>query len=97
MITIRSETMEDYKAIHKVNVLAFGQENESKLIENLHKSPHFIQELSLVALKKLMVVGHILFSRIAIQTETGSITALSPAHWPFIQNSRTEVSAINLS
>ncbi|GAH19391.1 unnamed protein product [marine sediment metagenome] len=34
MLTIRLETPEDIESIHCVNEQAFGQENESKLIEN---------------------------------------------------------------
>jgi putative acetyltransferase len=79
MIKIRPEKGEDYTAIHEINVLAFGRENEARLVENLRNSPDFTQGLSLVAIKDKMVVGHILFSRIAIETKTGSFPALSLA------------------
>jgi putative acetyltransferase len=79
MIKIQPEKDEDYTAIHGIYVLAFGRENEARLIENLRKSPDFIPGLSLVAVKDKMIVGHILFSRIAIQTKTGSFPALSLA------------------
>ena len=79
MITIQPEKEEYYTAIHELNVLAFGREDETRLVENLRKSPDFITELSLVAVKDRMIVGHILFSRIAIQTKTGSFPAVSLA------------------
>ena len=79
MIKIQPEKGEYDTAIHEINVLGFGLENEARLVENLRKSPDFIPELSLVAVKDKMVVGHILFSRIAIQTKTGSFPAMSLA------------------
>jgi len=79
MIKIQPEKREYDTAIHEINVLAFGREDEARLVENLRKSPDFIPELSLVAVKDKMVVGHILFSRIAIQTKTGSLSPMSLA------------------
>ena len=77
MIKIQPEKGEYDTAIREINVLGFGLEDEARLVENLRKSPDFIPELSLVAVKDKMVVGHILFSRIAIQTKTGSFAAMS--------------------
>ena len=79
MIKIQPEKGEYDTAIHEINVLGFGLENEARLVENLRKSPDFIPELSLVAVKDKMVVGHILFSRITIQTKIGSFPALALA------------------
>jgi putative acetyltransferase len=76
MIEIQSKKEGYYTAIHGINVLAFGRENEARLVENLRRSPDFIPELSLVAVKDKMIVGHILFSRIAIQTKADSFPAL---------------------
>ena len=41
MIDIFPETKELYSAIHEINVLAFGQENEARLVDNLRKSCSF--------------------------------------------------------
>ena len=79
MITIRPETTEDYAAIHEVNLLAFGQEIESRLVEALRESPDFIPELSLVAIEGGQVVGHILFSPMVIETKDGAVPALTLA------------------
>ena len=68
MINILPETEEFYPAIHEINVLAFGQENEARLVENLRKSRSFDFQLSLVAVKEGRVVGHILFSPITISS-----------------------------
>ena len=89
MLTIRPEQPLDYSAISEVNNLAFGQENEPRLVEFLRRSPGFIPELSLVAVLENQVVGHILFSPVVIETSTGdsSILALAPmAVRPEFQN-----------
>jgi putative acetyltransferase len=79
LITIRPERQEDYTAIGEVNRVAFGRETEARLVENLRRSSNFIPELSLVAVKDGSVVGHILFSPIAIQMGDGSLPALALA------------------
>jgi putative acetyltransferase len=79
MIVIRSETIEDYINIFKVNKLAFGQENEARLVENIRHLPNFNSALSLVAIASDRLVGHILFSEIAIATSLGDVTALALA------------------
>jgi len=63
---ITAETEKDYPEVYQVNALAFGQENESKLIEELRPTAHYIPELSLVAKLEGQLVGHILFSLIDI-------------------------------
>jgi len=61
-----TEQPEDYPQVYQLNALAFGQENESKLIEKLRQTEHYIPELSLVAKLENKLVGHILFSHIHI-------------------------------
>ncbi len=65
-VLIRKEEKKDYKDIYLVNKLAFGQENESRLVERIREGSSFIPELSLVAEASGKVVGHILFSEIKI-------------------------------
>jgi len=79
MIKIQPEKGEYDTAIHEINVLGFGREDEARLVENLRKSPDFIPELSLVAVKDKRVIGYILFSRVTIQTKVGSFPALALA------------------
>ena len=79
MTTIRPETAEDYDAIRKVNVLAFGREVEARLVEALRGSSEFVPELSLVAVEGGRVVGHILFSPLVIETKDGAVPALALA------------------
>ena len=78
-IRIRQEVKEDHKRVYEINKMAFGQENESKLIEKIRKGPNFVPELSLVAEKDNEIVGHILFSKIKIVGESEFETlALAP-------------------
>jgi len=79
MTTIRPETAEDYAAIREVTLLAFDQEKEAQLVEDLRGLSDFIPELSLVAVQDGQVVGHILFSPMVIETERGAVPALSLA------------------
>jgi putative acetyltransferase len=65
-IIIRPETEKDYPKIAEVNELAFGQGNESLLIEMLRNTSDYISDLSLVAEYKNDVVGHILFYPVKI-------------------------------
>lgn len=76
---IRRETPRDRESIRKVNTLAFGQENEADLVDAIRASDHFIKALSLVAERAGEVVGHILFSRITIETDQGEIGVLALA------------------
>ncbi|ODG97633.1 GCN5 family acetyltransferase [Nostoc sp. KVJ20] len=78
-MNIRCETLTDYPAIAEVNTLAFGQENEAKLVEKIRRSDRYIPELSLVAEFENVVVGHILFSYIdLVSKETLQVLGLAP-------------------
>lgn len=70
-IMITPETPEDKSSIYSLNAAAFGQENESKLIDLLRDSEHFIPALSLVARSESGAVGHILFTRLKIKGQEG--------------------------
>lgn len=79
MVSVRSEKPEDYQSIYNVNKLAFNGEVEAKLVNNLRKTKGFIPELSLVATKNNVIVGHILFSKINIKTNKGDVSVLALA------------------
>ena len=79
MLTIRSESPNDYKQISDVMYNAFEQKDEVHLVETLRSSPDFIIELSLVAILNNLIVGHILFSKILIKSEKTEIPALALA------------------
>jgi len=80
MTIIRQETPSDIAAIHDANKQAFdGREAEAGLVDAIRKSENFIPELSLVAEENGQILGHILFSRIYIETENGQLPALALA------------------
>ena len=74
---IRLERAEDHAAVGEVNRLAFGREDEVRLVEALRAGGH--ARLSLVAEDEGRIVGHILFSELPIVKKRGEIYALSLA------------------
>ncbi|WP_424359382.1 GNAT family N-acetyltransferase [Methanocella sp. MCL-LM] len=76
---IRAETADDYAGIYEVNWQAFERAAESRLVNMLRESEHYVPGLSLVAVKDGQVVGHIMFTRLAIETQDGIIESLSLA------------------
>jgi len=77
MVTIHRETPEDIESIRYVNEQAFGQENESKLIEKLRKRG--VLTISLVAIYDGETVGHIAFSPVTVESEYSSFEAIALA------------------
>ena len=77
MIVIRPETTEDVDSIRYVNEQAFGQEDESKLIEKLRD--HGVLTISLVAVQDGEIVGHIAFSPVVIESELSNFVAITLA------------------
>lgn len=76
-ICIRREAPSDQPAIHSVNCLAFGRDDESRLVDALRDGGY--QQISLVAELDGQVVGHILFSDLPIITPAGLVLVLSLA------------------
>ena len=76
-MTIRPEANQDRAAVWSVNQQAFGGDDEANLVEAL-RDGGFV-EVSLVAELDGQIVGHILFSRVAIITKVGTVDALSLA------------------
>lgn len=79
VLTIRPEQPTDHQQVFRLHQLAFGRPNEAHLVEALRRSPVFIPELSLVAVAGHAVVGHILFTRIAVRSGGTASEALSLA------------------
>lgn len=78
-MNLRCENPLDYQAVAKVNLQAFGHENEAHLVEQIRDSERYIPELSLVAELDSAVVGHILFSYIDLVGEaTLPVLGLAP-------------------
>lgn len=65
---IRPESAEDRDAIRRVNELAFPTRFEADLVEALRGSEAWLPELSLVAEERVAIVGHALFSVVALDS-----------------------------
>ncbi len=76
-ITLRLEEDKDQSAVLSINRRAFGGDAEAKLISALHGGG--FTRVSLVAECDSEVVGHILFSELAIHTKNSVVPALSLA------------------
>nr|AIA11000.1 Acetyltransferase (GNAT) domain protein [uncultured bacterium] len=66
IITVRPEQQGDIDEIYALNKLAFGQDNEARLVDLLRTGPGYVPGLSLIATAENAVVGHILFSKIFV-------------------------------
>lgn len=81
---IRKEKKEDYKITEEVVKEAFANEeysdqSEHRLVASLRNSDEFIPDLSLVALHKDKIIGHILLSKIFFVKGEKSIESLALA------------------
>jgi putative acetyltransferase len=76
-VLIRLETAADHEAIRQVNRLAFGQDDEARLVDALRDGGYV--RVSLVAEQAGRVVGHLLFSDLPINTEADIVPALALA------------------
>ncbi|HEY3827140.1 MAG TPA: N-acetyltransferase [Bryobacteraceae bacterium] len=79
---IREEQPADREQVRKVNEAAFGRPDEADLIDRLRAANDIL--LSLVAesdsaATDSVVVGHILFSRMTVETAQGSVPAVALA------------------
>lgn len=73
----RLETAGDHHAVRVVNRLAFGRDDEARLVDSLRDGGYV--RMSLVAEVGGAVVGHILFSDLPIISTNGTIPALALA------------------
>jgi putative acetyltransferase len=76
-VAIRPEVENDHADIRDVNRLAFGRDDEGRLVDALRSGGY--ARVSLVAEADGQVVGHVLFSALPIETPSGTIEALSLA------------------
>jgi putative acetyltransferase len=77
LLLIRNEQPADRKQVHEVNEAAFGRSDEADLVDNLRTEGAIL--LSLVAELDGQIVGHILFSRMTVETAQGPVDAVSLA------------------
>lgn len=78
-IALRPENPQDYHGISRVNDLAFKRKAEGKLIEELRISGNFKKQLSIVAEVDNEIIGHILFTPVAIRNNGKSYNSLTLA------------------
>ena len=76
-VVVRPEVETDYPGIREVNESAFGGREEAEIVEALRREGAVL--LSLVAESSRAIVGHILFSRMWIETSSGSVAAVALA------------------
>ena len=74
---IRHEELRDRHQVRMVNVAAFERSDEADLVDRLRQEGAIL--LSLVAELDTQIVGHILFSRMSIDTTQGALPAVSLA------------------
>jgi len=76
-ISIRPESPADLEAIRQVHRLAFGQDEEARLVDALRDGGYV--QVSLVAERDEQIVAHVLFSDLPIITDSGTVPALALA------------------
>lgn len=74
-VTIREERPDDHGAIREVNRLAFGRDDEARLVDALWEGGY--ARASIVAELDGHIVGHILFSDLPIVAERGTVPSLA--------------------
>ena len=77
-MVIRPESAADAGAVRLVLTAAFGGDDEATLVELLRESGNDVV-VSLVALVDGEIVGHVLFSRLAIRTNAGVLSGVALA------------------
>lgn len=71
------ESADERAAVHAINASAFGRANEADLVDRLRRGAYAL--ISLVADIEGLIVGHIMFSRMWIETPTGQLAAVALA------------------
>lgn len=72
-IRVRSETLDDIKAIDVVNLSAFQGENEARLVTDLRQLPGYVPDQSMVAEFHNRIVGHLMLTPVALSTAEGEV------------------------
>jgi putative acetyltransferase len=76
-VLIREEQPHDQNQVRKVNEAAFGCSDEADLVDRLRAEGAVL--LSLVAEIDSEIIGHILFSRMTVQTPQAAVAAVALA------------------
>jgi putative acetyltransferase len=76
-LTVRRERRDERPVISAINIAAFGRPDEARLVDRLHHEGAVLA--SFVAEVDAQVVGHILFSRMSIETPDVRLAAVALA------------------
>ena len=90
-VEIRPEQPEESVQVRAVNALAFGRDDEGRLVDAVRQREESL--ISLVAVDGDTVVGHILFSPVTIATPEGNTRRSVLARCRFIEISSARASA----
>lgn len=77
MVSIRRETAADHDAVDRVNERAFERTDEADLVRRLRSRTH--PHVSLVAERDGVVVGHIFFSPVDVESAPSTLVVLGLA------------------
>jgi putative acetyltransferase len=77
MVVVRQELESDQPAVRQINEMAFGQPDEADLVDSLRRHAH--PYISLVAVEREIVVGHIFFSPVIIESPDRKFFAMGLA------------------
>lgn len=78
-LILRPERAGEEDAVRAIHDLAFEGPGEGRLVDALRRGERYIPTLSVVALLGGAIVGHILVTRLHIETEGGEVPALALA------------------
>lgn len=87
-ITIREATEQDRDAIRAIEEAAFGQPDEARLVDLLVAAGDDVLEL--VAERDGRPVGHVLFSRLTVETRNRSFAAVALAPLAVVPDAQRE-------
>ena len=76
-VIVRGENASEHPSIRSIHEAAFGRPHEVDLVDRLRAEG--VMLVSLVAELDRRILGHILFSRMWIETTTGSVSAVALA------------------
>ena len=71
------ESVDEHSAIRAINAAAFGRLDEADLVDKLRRDRYAL--ISLVAVLEGRIVGHIMFSRMWINSASGQVSAVALA------------------
>lgn len=74
---VRCEHPDERSVVRSINTAAFGRPDEADLVDNLRSEGAVL--FSLVAEVEQRIVGHLLFSRMSIETKNGPVSAVALA------------------